>query len=31
LDQLEIIRSPLSAPVDQVRMAVLSFFAEVLD
>jgi DNA repair protein RecO (recombination protein O) len=31
LDQLEIIRSPLSAPVDHVRMAVLSFFAEVLD
>jgi DNA repair protein RecO (recombination protein O) len=31
LDQLEIVRSPLSAPVDQVRMAVLSFFAEVLD
>jgi DNA repair protein RecO (recombination protein O) len=31
LDQLEIIRSPLSAPVDPVRMAVLSFFAETLD
>jgi DNA repair protein RecO (recombination protein O) len=31
LDQLEIIRSPLSAPVDQARMAVLSFFAEVID
>jgi DNA repair protein RecO (recombination protein O) len=31
LDQLEIIRSPLSAPVDHVRMAVLSFYAEVLD
>ena len=31
LDQLEIIRSPLSAPVDHARMAVLSFFAEVLD
>src|SRR6202161_2538048 len=31
LDQVEIIRSPLSAPVDHVRMAVLSFFAEVLD
>jgi DNA repair protein RecO (recombination protein O) len=31
LDQLEIIRSPLSAPVDLTRMAVLSFFAEVLD
>ena len=28
LDQLEIIRSPLSAPVDHARMAVLSFFAE---
>src|SRR6202167_3833046 len=31
LDQLEIIRSPLSAPVDHLRMAVLSFFAEVID
>ena len=31
LDQLEIIRSPLSAPVDHVRMAVLSFYAELLD
>lgn len=31
LDQLEIIRSPLSTPVDHTRMAVLSFFAEVLD
>jgi len=31
LDQLEILRSPLSQPVDHVRMAVLSFFAEVLD
>jgi DNA repair protein RecO (recombination protein O) len=31
LDQLEIVSSPLSAPVDQVRMAVLSFFAELLD
>jgi DNA repair protein RecO (recombination protein O) len=31
LDQLEIIRSPLSAPVDQPRLTVLSFFAEVLD
>jgi DNA repair protein RecO (recombination protein O) len=31
LDQLEIIRSPLSAPVDQTRLAVLSFFAEVLE
>ena len=31
LDQLEIIRSPLSLPVDQARLAVLSFFAEVLE
>ena len=31
LDQLEIVRSPLSQPVDQARMAVLSLFAEVLD
>src|SRR5580693_6562270 len=31
LDQLEVIRSPLSAPVDHARMAVLSFFAEVLE
>ena len=31
LDQLEIVRSPLSAPVDLTRMAVLSFYAEVLD
>jgi DNA repair protein RecO (recombination protein O) len=31
LDRLEIVRSPLSAPVDHARMAVLSFFAEVLD
>jgi DNA repair protein RecO (recombination protein O) len=31
LDQLEILRSPLSAPVDHVRMAVLSLFAELLD
>ncbi len=31
LDQLEIIRSPLSVPVDAIRMAVLSFYAEVLD
>jgi DNA repair protein RecO (recombination protein O) len=31
LDQLEILRSPLSTPVDHVRMTVLSFFAEVLD
>jgi DNA repair protein RecO (recombination protein O) len=31
LDQLEILRSPLSAPIDHARMAVLSFYAEVLD
>src|ERR1700756_344796 len=31
LDQLEIIRSPLSMPVDHVRMTVLSFYAEVVD
>jgi DNA repair protein RecO (recombination protein O) len=31
LDQLEIVCSPLSAPVDAVRLAVLSFFAELLD
>ena len=31
LDQLEILRSPLSSPVDHARMAVLSFFAEVID
>jgi DNA repair protein RecO (recombination protein O) len=31
LDQLEIMCSPLSAPVDHARMAVLSFFAELLD
>ena len=31
LDQLEILRSPLSAPVDPVRMTVLSFYAELLD
>lgn len=31
LDQLEILRSPLSTPVDHARMAVLSFFAEALD
>jgi DNA repair protein RecO (recombination protein O) len=31
LDQLEILRSPLSAPVDQARLTVLSFFAEVLE
>ena len=31
LDQLEIVRSPLSAPIDHARIAVLSFYAEVLD
>jgi DNA repair protein RecO (recombination protein O) len=31
LDQLEIVQSPLSTPVDHTRMAVLSFYAEVLD
>jgi len=31
LDQLEIMRSPLSAAVDQTRMTVLSFFAELID
>ena len=31
LDQLEIVRSPLSSPIDHTRMAVLSFFAELLD
>ena len=31
LDQLEINRSPLSAPVDAIRLGVLSFYAEVLD
>ena len=31
LDQLEIMRSPLSAPVDAVRMTVLSLYAELLD
>lgn len=31
LDQLEIIRSPLSAPIDHIRMAVLSLYAELLD
>jgi DNA repair protein RecO (recombination protein O) len=31
LDQLEIVLSPLSAPVDHARMTVLSFFAELLD
>ena len=31
LDQLEIVRSPLSKPVDAVRLTVLSLFAELLD
>jgi DNA repair protein RecO (recombination protein O) len=31
LDQLEIVRSPLSGPVDQARLTVLSFYAEVLE
>ncbi len=31
LDQLEILRSPLSLPVDYTRAAVLSFFAEALE
>ena len=31
LDQLEIVRSPLSGPVDHVRLAVLSFYAELID
>jgi DNA repair protein RecO (recombination protein O) len=31
LDQLEVLRSPLARPVDHARIAVLSFFAEVLD
>jgi len=31
LDQLEIVRSPLSASVDHARMAVLSFYAELID
>ncbi|HWE84448.1 MAG TPA: DNA repair protein RecO [Terracidiphilus sp.] len=31
LDQLEIIRSPLAQPVDLIRLAVLSFYAELLD
>jgi len=31
LDQLEILRSPLSTHIDAARMTVLSFFAEVLD
>ncbi len=31
LDQLEILRSPLAAPVDPARLAVLSLYAELLD
>lgn len=31
LDQLEILRSPLSLPVDAARMTALSFYAELLD
>lgn len=31
LDQLEIVGSPLARPVDAPRLAVLSFYAEVLD
>lgn len=31
LDQLELLRSPLSAPVDYARASVLSFYAEVLE
>jgi DNA repair protein RecO (recombination protein O) len=31
LDQLEILTSPMSRPVDAVRLGVLSFYAEVLD
>ena len=31
LDQMEIIRSPLSLPVDAARMMVLSLYAEVLE
>jgi len=31
LDQFEILSSPLSAPVDYLRIAVLSFYAELLD
>lgn len=31
LDQLEIMRSPLSSSVDLTRLTVLSFFAELLD
>lgn len=31
LDQLEILASPLSAPVDLLRASVLSFYAELID
>lgn len=31
LDQLEIISSPLAAPIDPIRLAALSLYAEVLD
>ena len=31
LDQLEIIRSPLDSSVDATRLAILSFYAELLD
>jgi DNA repair protein RecO (recombination protein O) len=31
LDQLEILRSPLSSPVDPLRLAVLSFYTELID
>ena len=31
LDQLELLASPLAAPVDYARIAVLSFYAEVLE
>jgi DNA repair protein RecO (recombination protein O) len=31
LDQLELLRSPLSDPVDYARAAVLSFYAEILE
>lgn len=31
LDQLEILSSPLTQPVDAIRLGVLSFYAEVLD
>ena len=31
LDQLEVVRSPLAAPVDSARLAALSFYAELLD